>query len=78
MNPEDPFDLGQGYTVYRDGPKTNGGSGQQKDNGSAHEASEAKGSTEPITGMYTVLHIPGMIPIGPFSRIDAVTCRTFQ
>ena len=46
MNPEDPFDLGQGYTVYRDGPKTNGGSGQQKDNGSAHQASEAKGSTD--------------------------------
>jgi hypothetical protein len=32
----------------------------------------------PVTIMQKVPRIPGMIPIGPFSRIDAVACQTFQ
>ena len=42
-----PFDPGQGYTVHRDRPKTNGGdSGQQEHHAGSDEASEADGSPD--------------------------------
>jgi hypothetical protein len=42
MNTQGPFD-GQGYTVHRDEPKTNGGSGQEEESGAADETSRANG-----------------------------------
>jgi hypothetical protein len=41
MSDQSPLDSGQGYSVHRDGPKTNGtGTGRQKDNGKADGGSE--------------------------------------
>src|ERR1700704_847310 len=46
MSTQGPFD-GQGYTVHRDEPKTNGaGYTQQKGNGTTDETSKANGSTD--------------------------------
>jgi hypothetical protein len=38
--------FGRGYTVHRDGPKTNGGSSQQDREGTTDQASKANGSTD--------------------------------
>jgi Protein of unknown function (DUF3987) len=47
MSTQGPFDSGQGFTVHRDEPKTNGaGSSQQEDDGRTDGASEASGSTD--------------------------------
>ena len=44
MSTQEPFD-GNGYTVHRDGPKTNGaGANQQEERFAAEETSKANGS----------------------------------
>src|ERR1700756_2113653 len=46
MSAQDPFDSGQGYTVLRDKPKTNGSGPGRQDNETTGETSKTKDSSE--------------------------------
>jgi hypothetical protein len=45
MSTQGPFDFGQGYTVFRDKPKTNGTGSDRQTNGTTREKSKTKGSS---------------------------------